>query len=154
VQPLFAWLESTAFARTVGESLSITAWLSAMHMIGFTVTTSAGMVWNLYASGALLNAAPQASIARPALRLLALGLSVSVVTGFALFAPRASFTAPSGVFQLKIGLFLVAAMYQLAINRLVVRRPVSATLLRAGGIVGLMLWLSLAVTACWFILFE
>ncbi|NIO40677.1 MAG: hypothetical protein GTO41_11155 [Burkholderiales bacterium] len=154
-QQLFVWLESTALARTVGESLSITAWLSAIHMIGFTLVMSGALIWNLHASGALLPDAPTKSIARTAARLLALGLTVSLITGFALFAPRASYTAPNGVFQLKMALLLAAMIFQFAINLSVLRRPTtSVASLRANGVLGAMLWVSLAITACWFILFE
>lgn len=142
-------------AQIVGASQSITAWLSAVHAMGFALVMSAGLVWNLRASGVLLSEVSHKSIARPATRLLGLGLTLSLVTGLALFAPRASYTAPGGVFQLKIALILVAASYQLTANVSVLRRPViSSAWLRANGILGTMLWLALAVTACWFILFE
>ena len=155
MQQLMEWLESTGIARAVGASLSMTAWLSAFHAIGFTLVMSAGLVWNLHASGILLARVSHVSIARPAERLLGLGLAVSLLTGFALFAPRASYTAPSGVFQLKLSLILVAAIYQFAVIKSATRRPVvSAFLLRASGALGTMLWLSLGITACWFILFE
>lgn len=155
MQQLLTWLESTVLARAVGESLSVTAWLSATHMIGFTLVMSGGLIWNLHASGVLLASAPSKSIARPAVRLLGLGLTVSLITGFALFTPRASYTAPNGVFQLKIALLVAAAIYQFAINFSVLRQPsTSVAWLRANGVLGAMLWLSLAITACWFILFE
>lgn len=74
---------------------------------------------------------------------------------FALFAPRAPYTAPNSVFQLKMTLLLAAAIYQLAVNLAVLRRPtISVTSLRASGVLGVMLWVALAITACWFILFE
>jgi hypothetical protein len=155
VQQFFAWLESTELARTVGESLQITAWLSAIHVLGFTLVMSAGMIWSLYASGAVLRGTPRESVTRPAVRLLALGLSLSLVTGFALFAPRASSTAPNPVFQLKIALLLSAATYQFVLYAWALRNPnAPVSALRAGGILGTMLWASLAITACWFILFE
>ena len=151
----FEWLESTGIAGTIGESLSITAWLSAVHAIGFTLVMSAGLTWNLHASGVLLPDVSRQSIARPAARLVGLGLTVSLLTGLALFAPRASYTAPGGVFQLKMALILVASIHQLGVNISVLRRPVtSVASLRANGILGTMLWLALAITACWFILFE
>lgn len=155
MQQLFAWLESTGLAQTVGESLPITAWLSAVHLIGFTLVMSAALIWNLRAAGLLLTELPTQAIARPAFRLLAAGLTISLLTGFALFAPRASYTAPSDVFQLKMALLLLAAIYQLTLNSNVLRRSTFSTpWLRASGVLGLVLWLSLATTACWFILFE
>ena len=155
MQQLFASLEASGFARAVGESPSLTAGLSALHVLGFTLVMSAGMAWSLRASGLLLAAAPVASIARPASRLLVVGLAVSLLTGFALFAPRATSTAVNGVFQLKLVLLLLAAITQLLFNaKALGPSGLSVGRLRAGGVSGLVLWLSLAVTACWFILFE
>jgi hypothetical protein len=152
---LFTWLESTGLARTVGESLPITAWLSATHMIGFALVMSGGIFWNLHASGVLLPGAPSKSIARTAVKLFGLGLAISLITGFALFAPRASYTAPSGVFQLKMALLLAAAIYQFAVTGSVLKKPTTpVAALRASGILGAMLFVALAITACWFILFE
>jgi hypothetical protein len=83
------------------------------------------------------------------------GLAISLLTGFALFAPRASYTAPGGVFQLKMTLIVIAAIFQLSLSARVLRgREISTVLLRAAGATGLLLWLALAVSACWFILFE
>jgi len=152
---IFDWLESTTLARTVGESLWLTASLSATHLIGFTLVMSGGIVWNLRASGLLLGRWPSAAIARPAIRILGIGLTISLITGFALFSPRASYTAPAGVFQLKMALLLGASIYQFTVHRAVRRIPaLNATLLRAIGVIGLLFWISLAVVACWFILFE
>jgi hypothetical protein len=151
----FTWLESTSLARTVGESVLLTAGLSAAHLIGFTLVMSAGWIWNLRASGVLLSRRPLEAIARPAVRVLAIGLTISVLTGMMLFSPRASYTAPSGVFQFKMALFVGAASYQFALSYFALRRPgIGAPLLRVSGAVGLLLWMSLAIVACWFILFE
>jgi hypothetical protein len=155
VQKLFDWLESTALAQAVGQSLPITAGLSAAHVIGFTLVMSAGLVWSLRAAGAVLANVPPPSIARPARRLLAAGLAISLLSGFALFAPRASSTAPSAIFQLKMTLVVLAASYQLVTSTAMLGKAASpAPWLRASGVLGLVLWISLAITACWFILFE
>jgi hypothetical protein len=155
VQNVFVWLEATGFARTVGESLSLTAWLSALHLIGFTLVMSGALIWNLRAAGLILTDASMHSVARPASRLLGAGLVISVATGFALFAPRASQAALVGAFQLKMALLVVAAAWQLWPSRSSSRRPgPSGASSRVGAVVGAMLWLSLAVAGCWFILFE
>lgn len=151
----FTWLESTGLARTVGESLMVTAWLSAVHVIGYTLVMSSGFVWNFRAAGAFFRAQPLPRVAGPSRRILIIGLAISIPTGLLLFAPRASYTAPSGIFQLKMILLLAAVVTQLMLSSLLVReRRVNPVLVRAGGILGLLLWLSLAVAACWFILFE
>jgi len=61
----------------------------------------------------------------------------------------------SDVFQLKLTLILAAATLQLVLSSMVAKpATLSRRWLRAGGALGLILWLSLALTACWFILFE
>jgi hypothetical protein len=155
MQDFWIWLESTGLARTVGESSRITAWLSAAHVIGFTLVMSGALASNLRAAGVLLTGAPVRSIARPAMRVLIAGLAISLPTGFLLLAPRASYTVIGGAFQLKMGLLLLAASFQFAVNARLWRAESSAqTWLRAGGVLGAVLWLSLAAAACWFILFE
>lgn len=156
MQRFFAWLESTGLASAVGQSVALTGGLSALHVIGFTLVMSAGVVWSARATGLLLTGVPAQSLARPAFRLSVVGLSLSVLTGLCLFAPRATSTAPNGVFQLKMALLLLAATVQLTSTTAVLGQTgVSRRWLQAaGGILGLAAWLSLAVTACWFILFE
>jgi len=155
VTALFSWLESSGLARAVGESQTVTAWLSAVHAVSYTVVMSAGLVWSLHAGGLLLRQASSASIARPARRLLAGALAVSILTGISLFAPRASYTAPIGAFQLKLALIIGASILQFATTRAVLRAsPLPIATLRTAGITGAILWLALAATACWFILFE
>jgi hypothetical protein len=155
MQQLFEWLESTGLARTVGESVWITASLSALHALGFTLVMGTGVVLNLRAAGVVLPSVDLSEFTRLAPRLLLGGIAVSVLTGATLFAPRASYTALGGAFQLKMSLLVLATVFQLAAVALVLNRPASrAAWRRASGVVGLVLWLSLAVTACWFILFE
>ena len=152
---LFEWLQSSALAQALRDYPSLTAWLSATHAIGFTLVMSGGVIWNLWASGILLGEQSTASITRPAVRVLLTGLTISVVTGLILFTPRAPGTATNSVFQLKILLILAAATFQLSVTSMIARRmTLSLRWLRAGGVLGLTLWLSLALTACWFILFE
>jgi energy-converting hydrogenase Eha subunit C len=155
VQSLFGWLETTWFAEGVGQSIGLTAGLSAAHAIGFTLVMSAGVASSLRAAGLVLRRRPLEEFLRPAIRLLAIGLIVSITTGFLLFSPRASYTAPSHVFQLKIALILTAAIYEFALGYKVLRGTgLGEGAQRVAGVVGLALWLSLAGAACWFVLFE
>jgi hypothetical protein len=153
MQPLFDWLEATDLARTVGQSVPLTAGFSAAHLIGFTLVMSGALAWNLRAAGVLLVQTPLPSIARSAMRLLAGGLALSLLTGLVLFAPRAAATAAGGTFQLKIALAITATVFQIALYRATLREP-ALRWPRAAGVTGIVLWLALAVTACWFILFE
>ena len=150
-----AWLESTEVARTVSGSLSLTASLSAAHLLGFTLVMGGALVMHLKLVGAMLSRTTLLDVARPASRLIALGLTVNVVTGVLLFAGRASEIAANGIFQTKISLIVVAVIWQLIVHRRITgaaSRPPHAT--RTLGAVGLALWMGLAVAACAFILLE
>jgi len=151
---VLAWLESTDVARTVSGSLPLTASLSAAHLIGFTLVCGGAFVMHLRLAGATLRRTNVLDVARPAGRLIALGLAVSAVTGVLLFAGRASEIAANGIFQTKMSLIVIAVAWQLVVQRRLTQTVRSAETTRALGVIGLALWLGLAVTACAFILLE
>jgi hypothetical protein len=152
---VLTWLEASPVAATVRDSLMLTAVLSALHAIGFTLIMGSGLVVNLRRSGMLLTAVPLAAVVRPGHRGLALGLALSVATGVLLFAPRAGATIANGTFQLKM-LLLVSAV---GLQWLLAGRDRAATggstlADRCAGAGALVLWIALALVACAFILFE
>ena len=152
---LFEWLESTVLARTVAESLLTTAWLSAFHLIGFTLVMGGAWVANLRLLGVVLLGRAVREVAGPASRMIGLGLAVSIATGLLLFSGRSASTIMNGTFQLKMLLLIVAALFQLTLHaRLARHLDPGKRALRAAGALGLSLWMGLAVTACVFILFE
>lgn len=147
-------LQATGLARTVGESLLLTGWLSAAHVLGFTLVMGGGLVTNLRLAGAVLGQVDARDVARPANRIIALGLAISLGTGFLLFAPRAADAAQNGTFRLKMLLLLTAVAFHFAVQQRVAYRVGERASARLTGVVGFALWLGLAVAACWFILFE
>jgi hypothetical protein len=153
--PFFAWLQTTRIATTVAESLPLTAGLSSIHLIGFTLLMGGAVVSNLRLLGVLLPERPVLEVAGPAGRGIALGLVISVATGLPLFAARASVAIENGVFQLKMLLLVTAVVFHFAHHRRVVRRdPATPSLLRVTGALGLMLWFGVALAGCAFILLE
>lgn len=152
---MLEWLQATALAQGVAQSLMLTALLSAAHMLGFTLVTGSALLVNLRLLGAVLAERPSVEITRPAALVIALGLAISVVTGLLLFSGRATQIAASSAFQLKMLLLLAAAGFHfLCVRRVSMHRGDSGVLLRVTGAIGLVLWLGLAATACVFILFE
>jgi len=152
---LFAWIESTAIARSVGESLMLTASLSAVHLLGFTLVMGSALLVNLRLLGVLLPQRALVEVTRPASRVIALGLVISLATGFLLFSTRAMSAIQNSTFQMKMLLLLAAIVFHFAIQSRVTRRPQSGVFtLRTTAVSGLALWMGLAVTACWYILFE
>jgi hypothetical protein len=147
---LLGWIESTTVATGVANSARLTAWLSAVHLLGFTFVTSGALVYGLRSLGLLFPQLDTFGLARHANRLVVTGLAISVFTGALLFAARATSVGVNGTFQLKMLLLIAAAGFHFAVQR-VGAPPRPALALSA---VGLCLWLGVAVTACAFILLE
>ena len=155
VGPFFAWVKTTRIATTVGDSLLLTAGLSSIHLIGFTLLMGGALVSNLRLVGILFPERPILEVTGPAGRGIVLGLVVSVATGLLLFAPRAPAAVENGAFQLKMLLLVAAAGFHFTLHRNVTRRiPTTPRLLRAAGALGLALWFGVALAACAFILLE
>ena len=152
---LFAWIETTSVARATAESLALTAALSAIHLLGFTLVMGSALLANLKRLGALLPRVSRAEVLRPANRAILLGLAISVATGALLFAARATTVSANGTFQLKMALLLTAAAFHFVVGRDEhVEGSVASPRARVGAALSLALWLALAVTACAFILLE
>jgi hypothetical protein len=152
---LFEWIEATRLARGVANSASLTAWLSAVHVIGFAIVMGSALVGNLRALGILLTRSTVGDVLRPANRAIILGLAISASTGALLFSARATDAAANGFFQLKMLLLVAATTFQFTVDRHRAddgQRTVRHV--RAVAAVALSLWLGLALAACAFILLE
>jgi hypothetical protein len=150
---LFAWLETTSVARAVAESAALTAWLSAIHVLGYTLVTGGALVANLRMLGALFPQRPMLDVSRPAARAVMLGLLISTLTGVLLFSARAASASANGTFQLKMLLLATAVLFHFTAHRRAAANE-SAHRARAIGALGLSVWVALAAVACAFILFE
>ena len=153
--PVLAWLEGTSVALAVRDSLTLNAVLSAVHLVGFTLTTGGALVANLNLLGVLFRERAAIEVTRPTSRGIAVGLSISVLTGALLFAPRASAAAANGTFQLKMLLLASAVIFHASVHQRVARNDVATPFMRrATAGVGLLLWTGLALAGCAFILLE
>jgi hypothetical protein len=151
---IFSWIEATGLAKTVAESATLTAWLSAVHVVGFALVTGAALVGNLRGLGALFARAQAADVIVAANRAILSGLAISVATGAPLFAARAVDASANGSFQLKMLLLLAATTFQFAFigSGAVERRSALASRIVSG--IALALWLGLALAAFAFLLLE
>jgi hypothetical protein len=150
----FVWLEGTRMALTVRDSLMLTGALSAVHLVGFTLTTGGALVANLNLLGVLFPERPPIEVSRPATRGIALGLAISALTGLLLFAPRATAASVNGIFQTKMAILLAAVLFHAFVHQRVAGGTVSASARRGTGAVGLLLWTGLALAGCAYILLE
>ena len=148
-------LQSSWLARAIGESQMLTASLSAMHLIGFTLVMGSALVSNLRLLGRLLPERDATEVTRPAARALVVGLLISATTGLLLFAPRARGAAANSTFQVKLALIVAAALIHFAVQPRVARHAHEAPgAARVVGAIGLALWAGVALAACAFILIE
>jgi hypothetical protein len=155
VPSFFVWLEGTGVATTVRDSLILTAALSAVHVVGFTLVTGGALVANLNLMGVLFRDRPALDVTRPATRGIAVGLAISVATGVLLFGPRATVASANSIFQTKMALLVGAVAFHLAVHQQVARsEAVTGATRRATAAVGLLLWTGLALAGCAFILLE
>lgn len=155
MEALFAWLQATAVAATVRDSLLLTGALSAVHLLGFTLVTGGAFVSNLRFLGVLLHDRPVLDVARPAGRGIALGLAISIATGLLLFAPRATDASINRIFQIKMLFLASATAFHFTVHRAASRRPsASRGALRAVGATGFLLWAGVALAGCAYILLE
>jgi|SRR5687767_470092 hypothetical protein len=151
---VFVWLEGTRVAVTVRDSLMLTGALSSVHLLGFTLTTGGALVANLNLLGVLLRDRPPIVVSRPATRGILAGLTISLLTGALLFAPRATVASGNGFFQVKMALLIAASAFHLAVHQRVARDGTGVALRRLTAGIGLLLWTGLALAGCAFILLE
>lgn len=148
-------LQESWLAHAIGESQMITAMLSSLHLIGFTLVMGSALISGLRRTGALLADVPVGDVTRPAGRALATGLAISACTGILLFVPRASGAAANPIFRVKLTLIVAALLVTVLLHRTTVTsRHASTGMQRLGGGVGLALWIGVALAGCAFILLE
>jgi hypothetical protein len=147
------WLEQTRVADAIRESLALTAGLSAVHLLGFTLVTGGALVSNLRMLGALLARYPVEVVTRPAARGIAAGLAISITTGGLLFTTRANAAWENNTFRVKMLLLVTASLFHLFVHR-PASRSASPGVRALTGAVGLSLWMGLALAGCAFILLE
>lgn len=152
--PDFDWLEASALGRTIAGSLTLTAGLSAAHLLGFTLVMGGAVVSNGRLMGAILPGASFAGVLRVGRFVILTGLAVSIATGIALFSARAATIIESTAFLLKMSLLVAAVAVQIEIWRRAFHDAAAEPSTILIGMLGLTLWLALALSACWFILFE
>ena len=133
----------------------MTGSLSAIHLLGFTLVTGGAFVSNLRLLGILLPDRPVIDVSRPASRGMAVGLLVSIATGAFLFSSRATAASANPIFQFKMLLLALAALFHFTIHRRVSGAPaVAPWVLRAAGATSFLLWTGVALAGAGFILLE
>jgi hypothetical protein len=152
---LISWLQTSRVAATMGQSQMLTAVVSGVHLLGLTLVVGGALVSGLRLVGWIFPDRPVADVASGAVRGIGVGLTVSVITGLLLVAPRAAAAAENTFFQLKMLLLVAAAALHVGVYRRVMRRNESPRgPLKFAGALNVILWFGVAVAGCAFILFE
>lgn len=155
VAPFLEWVQATGLARTIGESLLLTGFLSSVHLLGLTLVAGGAFVSSLRLLGMMLLDRPVSAITRAARRGIVVGLVVSASSGLLLFAPRALWAFENSFFRVKMLFLLVAVLFQFALYRTVTRHGDERPLrLRVTGLLQLTVWFGVVAAGCAFILLE
>ena len=152
---LAEWMQSTRIATAVGESTSLTAALSSIHVVGMTLLVGAVLVSSLTRLGVIFRDRPVVDVTAGTDRGVILGLFISVPTGLLLLGPRASAAFQNGIFQSKMLLLFLAAAFHFGLSRKMIG-PAHARpgVLRLAGALALALWYGVAMAGALFILLE
>jgi hypothetical protein len=112
---LLSWLESSALAVWVRESIWAYPAIETAHILGFTVLVGSAIMFDLRLLGCT-RSLPVSAAARHLLRWSRLSLAVVVPTGLMLFIAQATQTWANAAFRLKLLLLAVAGLNALVFH--------------------------------------
>jgi uncharacterized membrane protein len=132
-------VQGSALAEAVSKSNHLVgAGLQIVHILGFVLLLASLLLVSLRLLGRVLVDEPVERIAGDARRLSWLGLSLALASGILIFIATPRLYVGNAAFQLKLGLFVAASLFQItwfrrlaagpARRRLVVRWSVAVTL--------------------------
>jgi hypothetical protein len=150
----FARVEHSTMAETVRDSTVLTGMLSGLHLIGLTLIVGSSLVSLAAIAGLIVNDQPVAEITRATRRATLFGFIVSLATGLLLVSFRLAMSTASRAFQVKLSLILVAILFHYFVFAPAARGQQSVLPPRLAGAVAFLLWLSVVLAGCAFILFE
>ena len=147
-----AWLESTAVAVAMRESVWLYPAVEIAHILGFVILVGAAAMFDLRLLG-LSRAIPVTGLARHLLPWARLGLALAAPTGVLMFVAEATTTAANTAFQLKLVLIGLAVLNAAVFHRWAFksvkywdREAASPPAARAAAAISLALWTT--VIAC------
>jgi hypothetical protein len=154
-QPMLEWVQTTRLASTISNSLTLTAVLSSIHLVGLTLVVGSVLFASLRLVGFIFDDRPVHEVTAAVSGMIMLGLAISVTSGLLLVAPRAAASVQNGFFQFKMASLVTAVVFHLGVYRRVLRgREVSQWRQRLTGAIGFGFWFAVAVAGCAFILLE
>lgn len=145
---MFEWLENTALATWVGESLWGYPVVLGLHVIGLAIVVGILAVLDVRLLGGFKGIRSDAI--PPLIRLAWVGFLINAVSGAALFSSQATFFVTSTPFLVKISCVAVAALLTMAMQKRLAAangagNSIESTM-KGFAVASLMLWLA-AITA-------
>ena len=119
-------LEQSGLGMAIRQSVWIYPAANVAHILALTVLAASVAVMDLRLLGAFRESVPS-EVVVPARRIAMLALAVMVLTGLVLFTAEASHVAMNPLFPIKMGLFALAVL-----NALIVQRTLRSPRLRSG----------------------
>jgi hypothetical protein len=150
----FARIEHSTVAMTVRDSTILTGTLSGLHLVGLTLIVGSSLVSLVAFAGLLANDQPIAELTRGVRRATVIGLIISVTTGLLLVSFRLAMSTASRAFQVKLLLIAAAVLFHVTVYAPAARGRHSALSPRLAAAIAFLLWFSVVLAGCAFILLE
>jgi hypothetical protein len=135
------WIEESAIALWVGESLWGYPFLLSLHVVGLAVIVGLTLMLDLRLLGFFEALSAQSFL--PLMKFAWAGFAVNAVSGLLLFTSQASYFATHAPFLLKIGLIFAGAVIT-GILQNKIRNPKGANS-RALAVISLVAWIGAIV---------
>ena len=133
----------------------LTGFLSGLHLVGMTLIGGSALVSGMRTTGIAFVDFSASEVTRVARRGIAVGVTISIISGLLLFAPRATRAIVSEYFQLKMLLLAGALLFHFAIYQPIMKRPgMTSTAVRLSGATSAALWFGVILAGCAYILLE
>nr|WP_298721772.1 DUF6644 family protein [uncultured Steroidobacter sp.] len=142
-----SWLQDSALAHAISKTDHLVgAGLQIVHVMGLVALLASLVLISLHLLGLAFKHQPITDIAREATRLVWLGLALTALSGTLMFiaTPKLYFYNPA--FRLKMILFFIAVLVQLALFRKTAAQTApTPTFARASVGISLAAWFSVAM---------
>ncbi len=144
---ILTWLQDSALAHTISKTDHLVgAGLQIIHVMGLVALLASLVLIGLHLMGLAFKHQPITDIAKEATKLVWVGLTLTALSGTLMFiaTPKLYFYNPA--FRLKMILFFVAVIVQLALfRRTATQRTPTPAFARASVGISLAAWFSVAM---------
>jgi len=143
---LFHWLAKTSLAIALRDSTWAFAIIEVIHLLTLAIFGGAVLMVDLRLLGIGLKTQSRSQVSRELFPIVLIGLGVMLVSGFLLLAsgPMRYYYNPA--FRIKLVLFTVATIFQIALQQRAGRAEEQQVRgFYIGAVVSLLLWLSIGL---------